>query len=90
MQAGNARLVSGARRLLADDAVDFLLRVLHQFSMRAGWIRLSRTSFSIVRRATSRRTGSKLEMVTASGVSSTTTSTPVACSKARMLRPLRR
>ena len=38
-------------------------------------------------RAISRRTASKLEIVTASGVSSTTTSTPAADSKARMLRP---
>ena len=37
----------------------------------------------------SRRTGSKPERVTASGVSSMMTSTPVACSMARMLRPSR-
>src|SRR3989304_1223228 len=57
--------------------------------MWAGWMRPSRTSFSIERRAIAGRTESKLEIVTASGVSSTTTSTPDACSKARMLRPLR-
>jgi hypothetical protein len=39
-------------------------------------------------RATSRRTGSKHETVTASGLSMIT-STPVACSKARMFRPSR-
>ena len=52
-------------------------------------MRPSVTSLPIAWRATSRRTGLKLLMVTASGVSSTTTSTPVANSKARMLRPLR-
>src|SRR5690606_28053111 len=31
VQAGNARLIGGALAFLADDAVDFLLRVLHQF-----------------------------------------------------------
>src|SRR3712207_8107576 len=40
-------------------------------------------------RATSRRTGSKHEMTTVSGVSSMMTSTPVAASNARMLRPSR-
>ena len=59
------------------------------FSMRAGWMRPSTTNRSIARRAISRRTGSKQEMVTASGVSSTTTSTPAIFSNARMLRPLR-
>ena len=38
--------------------------------MRAGWMRPSWISFSSARRATSRRTGSKLETVIASGVSS--------------------
>ena len=37
--------------------------------------------------ATSRRTGSKPLMITASGVSSTIRSIPVACWRARMLRP---
>ena len=41
------------------------------------------------RRATSRRTGSNPERITASGVSSMIRSTPVAASKARMLRPSR-
>ena len=59
------------------------------FSMRAGWMRPSCTSRPSAMRATSRRIGSKLEMITASGVSSTTRSTPVACSMARMLRPWR-
>ena len=40
-------------------------------------------------RATSRRTGSKADSTTASGVSSMMTSTPVACSNERMLRPSR-
>ena len=39
-------------------------------SMRPGWIRPSATSFSSERRATSRRTGSKHDMTTVSGVSS--------------------
>ena len=52
-------------------------------------MRPSRISLAKERRATSRRTGSKQEIVTASGVSSTITSTPAACSKARILRPLR-
>src|SRR5438270_325225 len=37
--------------------------------------------------ATSRRTGSKPLMITASGVSATIRSIPVACWRARMLRP---
>ena len=41
------------------------------------------------RRAISRRTGSKDDSMTASGVSSMIRSTPVACSRARMLRPSR-
>ncbi len=41
------------------------------------------------RRATSRRIGSNDATVMASGVSSTTTSTPAACSNARILRPAR-
>ena len=40
-------------------------------------------------RAISLRTGSKPDRVTASGVSSMMTSTPVACSRERMLRPSR-
>jgi hypothetical protein len=47
------------------------------------------TSFSSARRATSRRTGSKHDTTTVSGVSSMMTSTPVASSNARMLRPSR-
>ncbi len=58
-------------------------------SMRAGWMRPSAKSRSRVTRATSRRTGSNPERTTASGVSSTMTSTPVAASSARMLRPSR-
>ena len=58
-------------------------------SMRAGWIRPSATSFSSVIRAASRRTGSKHDRTTASGVSSTMRFTPVVASKARMLRPSR-
>ncbi len=57
-------------------------------SIRTGWMRPSATSAVIARRATSRRTGSKPESVTRPGVSSTTTSQPVACSNARALRPL--
>ena len=58
-------------------------------SIRAGWIRPSDTSFSRVSRATSRRTGSKHDSTTASGVSSMIRLTPVSASKARMLRPSR-
>ncbi len=58
-------------------------------SIRAGWIRPSVTSFWMDRRASSRRMGSKLDRMTASGVSSTMMSTPVAISKARMFRPSR-
>ena len=58
-------------------------------SMRAGWIRPSVTSWCNAKRAISRRTGSNAESTIASGVSSTTISTPVAASKARMLRPSR-
>ena len=57
--------------------------------MRAGWILPSWTSFSSVMRAASRRTGSKQESTTASGVSSMMMLTPVAASNARMLRPSR-
>ena len=52
-------------------------------------MRPSDTSFSSASRATSRRTGSKHETTTVSGVSSMMTSTPVASSNARMLRPSR-
>src|SRR3954454_18885575 len=52
-------------------------------------MRPSRTSFSNVSRPTSRRTGSKQESSTASGVSSMMRLTPVTDSKARMLRPSR-
>ena len=55
--------------------------------MRVGWMRPSAISFISDSRATSRRTGSKDESTTASGVSSMIRSTPVACSRARMLRP---
>ena len=58
-------------------------------SMRAGWIRPSTMSFSRAWRATSRRRGSNAEMTIASGVSSMMRSTPVAASRARMLRPSR-
>ena len=58
-------------------------------SIRAGWMRPSETSFSRVRRPISRRTGSKQDSRTASGVSSMIRSTPVTASKARMLRPSR-
>ena len=57
--------------------------------MRPGWIRPSAMSFVSDRRATSRRTGSKPDSTTVSGVSSMIRSTPVACSSARMLRPSR-
>ena len=58
-------------------------------SIRAGWIRPSLTSSVKVIRAVSRRTGSKQDSSTDSGVSSIITLTPVTCSKARMLRPSR-
>jgi hypothetical protein len=50
-------------------------------------MRPSVMSASSERRAISRRTGSKQLTITVSGVSSMMTSTPVACSKARMFRP---
>src|SRR2546425_439054 len=58
-------------------------------SIRPGWMRPSVMSRSRARRPTSRRTGSKHETTTVSGVSSMMTSTPVAASKARMFRPSR-
>ena len=58
-------------------------------SMRAGWMRPSMMSVVSATRATSRRTGSKQDSSTAYGVSSTTRSTPVAFSRARMFRPWR-
>ena len=58
-------------------------------SMRAGWMRPSVMSFSKDSRAISRRTGSKLDRVMASGVSSIIKSTPVRVSKARIFRPSR-
>src|SRR3954454_14947889 len=57
--------------------------------MRAGWMRPSESSFSSVIRAISRRTTSKPDRITAFGVSSMMKSTPVRCSRARMLRPSR-
>ena len=57
--------------------------------MRCGWMRPSSTSRSRVSRATSRRTGSKQDSSTASGVSSMIRLTPVTDSKARMFRPSR-
>ena len=57
--------------------------------MRCGWIRPSSISISRVIRPISRRTGSKQDSSTASGVSSMITLTPVTVSKARMLRPSR-
>ena len=57
--------------------------------MRCGWIRPSLTSRSRVSLPISRRTGSKQESSTASGVSSMIRLTPVTDSKARMLRPSR-
>ena len=58
-------------------------------SIRAGWIRPSEMSWCRANRHTSRRTGSKALITMASGVSSTTISTPVAASKALILRPSR-
>jgi hypothetical protein len=58
-------------------------------SIRPGWMRPSVISLVSAMRATSRRTGSKPDSTTASGVSSMMRSTPVACSSARMLRPSR-
>ena len=58
-------------------------------SIRAGWIRPSVTNWCNAKRAISRRTGSNAESTIASGVSSTTISTPVAASRARILRPSR-
>ena len=52
-------------------------------------MRPSSISFDSATRATSRRTGLYPDRTTASGVSSTITSMPVACSKARILRPSR-
>ena len=58
-------------------------------SIRVGWIRPSDISFSRAILATSRRMGSKLETVIASGVSSIIRSTPVSVSMVLMLRPSR-
>ena len=58
-------------------------------SMRAGWIRPSATNWCSANLQTSRRIGSKAEMTIASGVSSTTISTPVAASRALMFLPSR-
>src|SRR5207244_4467334 len=58
-------------------------------SIRPGWMRPSVISRSRARRPTSRRTGSKHDTTTVSGVSSMMTSTPVAASNARMFRPSR-
>ncbi len=77
---------SAARRHWA--SIWFLLRSCIS-SIRAGWIRPSLTSSVSVIRAVSRRTGSKQESKTDSGVSSIITFTPVTCSNARMLRPSR-
>ncbi len=57
--------------------------------MRAGWMRPSVMSLVSVRRAVSRRTPSKPESTTASGVSSMMKSMPVMFSSVRMLRPSR-
>ena len=57
--------------------------------MRAGWMRPSVMSLVSVRRAVSRRTPSKPESTTASGVSSMMKSMPVMFSRVRMLRPSR-
>ena len=67
-----------------------LLRLVDDFldAARDGCGRRT-TSFSSASRATSRRTGSKHETTTVSGVSSMMTSTPVASSNARMFRPSR-
>ncbi len=56
-------------------------------SIRAGCIRPSATNWCNAKRQTSRRIGSKALITIASGVSSTTISTPVAASNARMFRP---
>ena len=56
-------------------------------SMRAGWMRPSFISISKLKRATWRRTGSKLDKTTIPGVSSTRMSTPVARCNAWILRP---
>ena len=58
-------------------------------SILAGCILPSTTRRSIARRAISRRIGSKLESVTASGVSSMMRSTPVRLSNVRMFLPSR-
>ena len=58
-------------------------------SIRAGCMRPSTISFSKAILAISRRTGSKLERITASGVSSIIRSTPVSVSMARMFLPSR-
>src|SRR5213080_4953526 len=58
-------------------------------SIRPGWMRPSVISRSRASRPTSRRTGSKHDTTTVSGVSSMMTSTPVAASNARIFRPSR-
>ena len=56
-------------------------------SILAGWIRPSTIRRSRAILATSRRTGSKPDNTTASGVSSMISSTPVIVSRVRILRP---
>ena len=90
MQSGD---VGFLRRFFAQ-FLDVLLHLASAFrattsSIRAGWMRPSAISLLSDMRATSRRTGSKPLTITTPGVSSMITSTPVAFSKARMLRPSR-
>ena len=90
VQVGDADLDEGVlARALAQRARPRRGPARSASSMRCGWMRPSRTSASSASRATSRRTGSKQDSSTASGVSSMIRLTPVTCSKARMLRPSR-
>jgi hypothetical protein len=89
VEANDVGLVGDLLALLADGLVELLLGLVDDLLDPGGWIRPSWRSFWSDRRASSRRSGSNAETVMTSGVSSTIRSTPVACSRARMLRPSR-
>ena len=77
---------SAARKMASSISSETLATIS---SMRVGWILPSRMRRCMASRAISRRTGSKPDNKTEPGVSSISTVTPVAASKARILRPSR-
>ncbi len=90
MHVGDVELEQRRLPFLQDLLVELVrLTFSTTSSIRAGWMRPSAMRRSSAIRAISRRKGSKPERMTASGVSSTIRSTPVAASRARMLRPSR-